>query len=167
MLPRGAQDQPEGAMYIIGKNDCRAFASRLQELIGASADGSASDEVGDRWQHNVSNEKGNSVGEHAATVVAQDGQSRVTLEANVDKDLTKPQFAMYGGSADFVETNKQGDERWQDPSYRHNVDVTPMKRGEAAQTEYARLVSQGTKQEGQKFGRRLDKTDMVVRKATT
>ncbi|WP_405300184.1 hypothetical protein [Kordia sp.] len=112
---------------IMGKNDCGHFASALQKLIaheepkktGKRAVSETLDaneptnankltmDVGDKMQHNYNEANSNSQ-HHAATVVAKDGSSLVTLEAHVGKSLKKPQFNIRNGVKGFVADNNVG-----------------------------------------------------------
>ena len=107
---------------VLGKNDCNIFASTLQNLMyrerGAlyemegrkatrtveveSPSTNATDldvQVGDRMKHVF---QGSDCRYHAATVVAKDGVSAVTLEANVAYDRARPLFYIHKGLAGFA-----------------------------------------------------------------
>jgi hypothetical protein len=115
---------------IMGKNDCGAFATALYNLIArkkARLNGGVGElteqisqhvdnypemEVGDMMRHIFDPQEGvqGGCGWHAATVVAQQGGAAVTLEANVGKDLTRPEFFIRNGSAGFVQANHDDNE---------------------------------------------------------
>lgn len=111
---------------MFGKNDCGKFATQLQELIiykkmmeqneGVSIgkkqiqnsvsqlnNEEAALNVGDQILHRYPNRE--SCSHHAATTVAKDGETLITLEAHVGKDLKHPQFHMRNGVKGFVEDN--------------------------------------------------------------
>ena len=91
---------------IIGKNDCKEFANYLQDLIGIE-DGRSIDlkselKIGDKMY--VELETGCNF--HAATIVAADGGSKITLEANGDdEDLSLPEFFIHSSFEEFSSTN--------------------------------------------------------------
>lgn len=107
---------------IIGKNDCGRFAQTLYSSIARDYYRDESDEpgeiftkantkaeypqisVGDMMLHRF--DKG-SCGWHGTTVVAEDGQRQVTLEADVSKERIHPHFHIYKGVRGFVKYNKQ------------------------------------------------------------
>lgn len=115
---------------IMGKNDCGAFATALYNLIARKkvqligsvgelteqitqyVDNYPDVEVGDMMRHIFDPQEGveGGCGWHAATVVARQGGTAVTLEANVGKDLTQPEFFIREGSAGFVQANHDDDE---------------------------------------------------------
>ncbi len=103
---------------VMGKNDCREFAKLLQGLIATGADrpappalgvgipAAAPAQVGDQLNHDdfVIDSK---VAYHSATIVAADGASTVTLEANAGKDLEAPEFFIHAGLAGFMAANNE------------------------------------------------------------
>lgn len=108
-----------------GKNDCNVFATKLQTMIAHEKDESeglgpiepkkriadistASKEdldvgIGDKMVHMYPQTEACKY--HAATIVAKDGGSSVTLEGHVSKDLERPQFHMRNGVEGFVKDN--------------------------------------------------------------
>jgi hypothetical protein len=154
----------------LGKNDCNIWATTLQHMIAAgkgpanemakgrketrtlnlqSSATTPSDltlHVGDLMKHVF--EGTSSCRYHAATVAAKDGASLITLEANVDLDLTRPQFHIHKGLAGFAAAGieeKLGDK----------VEVVPVKG-----ITYDAIVADKEKREGrfQKFGA-IDRED--------
>lgn len=113
------ENQPE--LGILGVNDCDAFAGQLQLLIAEERARYAQDsagedkyddvrniepiiEIGDKMRHIFHGKQ--ACGHHGATVVAEDGESLVTLEAHVSKrDLQAPEFHIRKGVGGFVEDN--------------------------------------------------------------
>jgi hypothetical protein len=111
----------DGAPVVgaFGKNDCNIWATTLQNLIAEEKlyltngqdqprtvnveskddSGKLDVQVGERMKHLF---QGSSCNYHAATVVAKDGVSLVTLEANVVKDLSRPEFYIHKGLAGFA-----------------------------------------------------------------
>lgn len=108
---------------MLGKNDCASFAMTLYRSIAReyyrgekSQDAMSSTTyhanypsvgIGDMMTHHFN---GGECGWHAATVVAQDRTRQVTLEANVSKDLTAPEFYIRDGVSHFVNSNLEGTE---------------------------------------------------------
>lgn len=113
----------EGAF---GKNDCNLFATRLQHMIAHEKmmaqggtdpykpmrnidDVHTADKedlevgVGDKMVHMFPETE--TCNYHAATIVAKDGQSTVTLEGHVSKNLEMPQFHIRNGVKGFVRDN--------------------------------------------------------------
>lgn len=96
---------------VIGKNDCGEFATHLQHLIGAGTDApqnqpATSDRdtrVGDKMKHNLTDP--DDCPYHYATIVAADGASKVTLEANAGADLQAPEFFIRDGIQGFMAAN--------------------------------------------------------------
>ena len=107
---------------IIGKNDCGRFAQTLYSSIARDFYREESDEqgeiftkantkaeypqisVGDMMLHRFNQ---GSCGWHGATVVAEEGERQVTLEADVSKERIHPHFHIYKGVRGFVKYNKQ------------------------------------------------------------
>jgi len=122
---------------VFGKNDCYAFGDALQNLmmmnrelpliqtgrkkknVHVSNPDSPRDlelQVGDMMRHiYIDNPHCNY---HAATVVAKDGDSLVTLEGHVSKNLKKPEFLIRGGVVDFAHREIRG--------YGDEVEITPL-----------------------------------------
>ncbi len=121
--PKGYLPATTGAF---GKNDCNVFATRLQNMIAhekmvtqgglnypkpvrkiANTSTASKEElkvgVGDKMVHMYP--KTEKCKYHAATIVAKDGPSTVTLEGHVSKDLEKPQFHIRNGVKGFVKDN--------------------------------------------------------------
>jgi hypothetical protein len=106
----------------LGKNDCNIWATTLQNLIGESSNyeilrGRQEQrtvavqspattrrdlrvDVGDRMKHIYQGD--GACRYHAATVVAKDGPSLVTLEGHVSMDLSRPQFHIRDGLTGFA-----------------------------------------------------------------
>ncbi len=127
-LGQQIEDPPESGQRptigALGKNDCYAWADTLQNMmmlteemagravtstgrtrknVHVSNPNSPADlriEVGDMMRHLYINAK---CKYHAATVVAKDGNSLVTLEGHVSKNITKPEFHIRGGVVDFAD----------------------------------------------------------------
>ncbi|MCG8460367.1 MAG: hypothetical protein MI919_29140 [Holophagales bacterium] len=114
-------------LAMLGKNDCGFFATALQTLMVDSGEvqpvenGQArtldlsvqetAEEVDENmnvgwrmWHHYQGQQQ---CSHHAATVVAKDGPSLVTLEGHVGKDLQRPQFHIREGASGFAEDNQQ------------------------------------------------------------
>ena len=89
-----------------GMNDCKGYATTLKAMIakyGQDPQGL----VGRSWLHETRPEEA-SFPYHGATVVAQDGNDAVTLEAHAGQDLTVPKFHIRrGGKAGFEQSNKE------------------------------------------------------------
>jgi hypothetical protein len=123
------------SLGILGLNDCAGWAHRLRGLIGeeerrarklarpkentprvpfnlglkGDPDSLPPVGVGDTMTQQLF---GDEVGSnyHAATVVASDTSTIVTLEAHVEKSLRAPVFHFYDeGLPGFIETNNEGD----------------------------------------------------------
>jgi len=159
--PPETEERP--TMGVLGKNDCYAFADTMQNMIvtQALAENAVpvtgrtkksihvqkpqkledmTVEVGDMMRHIYT--KG-SCRYHAATVVAKDGKSLVTLEGHVGKDLQRPEFLIRNGVLDFAAEgimDDAGDE----------VEITPLESLnpetvasdlESAATRYQRMTS--------------------------
>ncbi len=96
---------------ILGKNDCMEFATHLQHLIGVGTDRPDLSEdlsetrIGDKMGHILTNS--DDCPYHYATIVAADGASKITLEANAGKDLTSPEFFIHAGINGFMQANNQ------------------------------------------------------------
>jgi hypothetical protein len=113
----------------LGKNDCNIWATTLQNLI-ADEKGAVYEiergrqesrtvriqaptttledltmKVGDLMKHIY--EGPGACNYHAATVVAQDGASLITLEGHVSKNLSRPQFHIRGGLTGFADEGIQ------------------------------------------------------------
>jgi hypothetical protein len=136
-----------------GKNDCNVFATKLQTMIAHEKDtteglgpiepkkrigdiSTASKEdldvgVGDKMVHMYPNTEACKY--HAATIVAQDGGSSVTLEGHVSKNLERPQFHMRNGVAGFVKDNDTvmekrllGESRLKSRGLGNRVEIDPL-----------------------------------------
>ncbi len=118
---------------ILGLNDCSAWADRLRRLIAEeefkarrlnqpkNASGPVNFDLGNRPEDMpdvgvgdtmLQRLFGPNVGSnyHAATVVARDTFTIVTLEAHVEKNLEAPVFHFYdGGLPGFVDANNEGE----------------------------------------------------------
>jgi len=106
---------------IVGKNDCTGFGRTLFNCIAREhnrgevvADPMSANfyeqdypalEVGDMMRHMFAT---SSCGWHGATVVAQDRNRHVTLEGDVSKDRSAPEFYIHAGVAGFVASNIHG-----------------------------------------------------------
>ncbi len=115
--------------FIFGKNDCANFATVLSSLITEETGaGHLTDvhlkgtvqivkhgnvSVGTMLKHKFVND--DVAQYHAATVVAVDGKDLVTLEADVGKPLTRPEFHIRAGVFGFVRNN--------DPNYAFGDEV--------------------------------------------
>lgn len=149
---------------VLGKNDCYAFADTLQNLIVTEAWEETGLEDTGRTKKTVHVTKPDSpadltagVGDmmrqiyqgsdcryHAATVVAKDGKSLVTLEGHVSKDLQRPEFLIHNGVSGFAdEPIRKG--------YGDEVEVTPLEtlkweavasEREASQRRYERITGE-------------------------
>lgn len=93
---------------IVGKNDCGEFATYLQNAIRSinydNMTKNPSIEIGNRMKL-----KFNVDGKypyHQATVIAQDGNSLITLEAHAGQDLTTPHFHIRNGKQGFINDYK-------------------------------------------------------------
>jgi hypothetical protein len=124
----------------LGANDCNGWATTLQILIADEKGNTYARQRGREEKRTVNIQSpmttqadlNMNVGDlmmhiynggpclyHAATVVAKDGNSLVTLEGHVSKDLSRPQFHIRGGLTDFAAegiARNRGDQ----------VDVTPV-----------------------------------------
>ncbi|MES2041803.1 MAG: DUF4157 domain-containing protein [Pseudomonadota bacterium] len=110
---------------VLGKNDCRGLGGVLNAMISQEGmDNTAllgnTMEVGDQMTHNFPQEADCLY--HSATVVAKDLPSLVTLEADVSKDRSRPEFYIRGGVAGFVAANNLG-EHGEDNNYGNNVTI--------------------------------------------
>lgn len=122
---------------VFGKNDCYAFGDALQNLMHMNGElplwqtgrkkknvhvtkhdpRDLELQVGDMMRHiYVDNPH---CKYHAATVVAKDGESLVTLEGHVSKNLKRPQFLIHGGVRDFASREVLG-------GYGDEVEITPL-----------------------------------------
>ncbi|MDY6948846.1 MAG: hypothetical protein SXG53_24390 [Pseudomonadota bacterium] len=95
---------------VIGKNDCREFATYLHNAIGseiaapnAAPRAPQETRLGDRMGHTLTDP--NDCPYHYATIVATDAASKVTLEANAGFDLTEPEFFLRNGITGFMNAN--------------------------------------------------------------
>ncbi len=167
--PQSGLDGPP-LIGALGKNDCNIWATTLQHMIAAgkgpaneiangpkqprtlnlqsptTAAADLSLNVGDLMKHIF--EGTSTCRYHAATVAAKDGASLITLEANVDLDLARPQFHIHKGLAGFAAPGieeKLGDK----------VEVVPV-----TSIDYDAIVADKEKREGrfQKFGA-IDRED--------
>jgi hypothetical protein len=110
----GAIEQP--TFGILGKNDCAHFAQALHWSIARENYREGEDEelfvereadypditVGDMMVHKLN---GGAAGWHGVTVVAEEGNRHVFLEADVRRDSTTPEFHIQQGVAGFVAYN--------------------------------------------------------------
>ncbi len=110
----GAIEQP--TFGILGKNDCTSFAQALHWSIARESYRPGDDEesyevrdagypdisVGDMMVHQLN---GGAANWHGVTVVAEEGNRQVLLEADVRRDSTVPQFHILQGVAGFVAFN--------------------------------------------------------------
>jgi hypothetical protein len=98
---------------LLGKNDCGEFADQLQNLIGAGNDrpalpahrGPLETQVGDKMKHTLTDP--DDCPYHYSTIVAADGVSKVTLEANAGESLSAPEFFIRGGIRGFMRDNNE------------------------------------------------------------
>ncbi|HET6975248.1 MAG TPA: hypothetical protein VFI24_02920 [Pyrinomonadaceae bacterium] len=123
---------------VFGKNDCYAFGDALQNLmmmngelpllqtgrkkknVHVTAPDHPRDlelQVGDMMRHIYIDNPHCKY--HAATVVAKDGESLVTLEGHVSKNLRRPQFLIHNGVRDFAHREIRG-------GYGDEVEITPL-----------------------------------------
>jgi hypothetical protein len=141
-LGRRLESPPEvgvrPTLGVFGKNDCYAFGDSLQNLMVSSGEtplvplgrrkknvhvsnpdspGDLTVEVGDMMRHIYKDHPHCTY--HAATVVAQDGKSLVTLEGHVSKDLSKPEFMIRNGVVDFAQREVRA-------GYGDVVEITPL-----------------------------------------
>lgn len=93
---------------IVGKNDCGEFAKYLQNAIRSidydSIQKITNTKIGDRMKLTFNDD--NKCPYHQATVVAQDGNSLITLEAHAGQDLTVPHFHIRNGNQGFINDYK-------------------------------------------------------------
>ena len=141
-LGRELESPPElgerPTLGVFGKNDCYGFGDALQNMIvmngqlplvslgrtkknvHVSDPGSRGDlrmEVGDMMRHLYKGQQ--TCNYHAATVVAKDGESLVTLEGHAGKDLSKPEFQIRNGVAGFARREIL-------LGYGDEVEITPL-----------------------------------------
>ena len=123
---------------VFGKNDCYAFGDALQNLmmmnqelplwqtgrkkknVHVSKPDNPRDleiQVGDMMRHIYIDNPHCKY--HAATVVAKDGESLVTLEGHVSKNLKRPEFLIHRGVRDFAHREVIG-------GYGDEVEITPL-----------------------------------------
>lgn len=123
---------------VFGKNDCYAFGDALQNLMMMNGElpllqtgrkkknvhvttpdspGDLEIQVGDMMRHIYIDNPHCKY--HAATVVAKDGESLVTLEGHVSKNLKRPQFLIHRGVRDFAHREVIG-------GYGDEVEITPL-----------------------------------------
>jgi hypothetical protein len=132
--PRPGLDGPP-TVGALGKNDCNIWATTLQNLIAdergviyemergreqqrtvriqspTTTQTDLNVNPGDLMQHIY--EGSGACRYHAATVVAKDGASLVTLEGHVSKNLSRPQFHIRDGLTGFAAegiTHNKGDQ---------------------------------------------------------
>ncbi|WP_431167544.1 hypothetical protein [Tenacibaculum halocynthiae] len=123
---------------VLGGNDCAIWAQNLQRMIreelqekgvlpsrneGMKILNVATEEInnlrkGDMMVHDFE-EGGSSCGWHAATVIAQDGSSSITLEAHASKDLIAPEFHIRNGILGFVRDNNTAYDEYGNPQNRN------------------------------------------------
>lgn len=128
-------EQPTFGM--LGKNDCTSFAMSLYNRIAHESYYGEEDDEESIYQIKTADYPALSVGDmmvhkfesgqcrwHGATVVAEEGDRQVTLEADVSRDSTVPHFHIRRGVASFVAYNNQDSE---EPSTK--VEVTKYVRG--------------------------------------
>jgi hypothetical protein len=108
--------------FIFGKNDCSNFATVLSSLITEETGAGHLIDVDLKGSVQIVRHGNVGVGTmlkhrfvdddvaqyHAATVVAVDGKDLVTLEADVGKPLTRPEFHIRAGVYGFVRNNDPG-----------------------------------------------------------
>ena len=141
-LGRELESPPElgerPTLGVFGKNDCYGFGDALQNMIVMNGQlplvslgrakknvhvnnpGSPGDlrmEVGDMMRHLYKGQQ--TCNYHAATVVAKDGESLVTLEGHAGKDLTRPEFQIRNGVAGFARREIR-------LGYGDEVEITPL-----------------------------------------
>lgn len=123
---------------VLGKNDCYGFGDALQNMIVMNGQlpliplgrtkknvhvnkpespGDLRMEVGDMMRHLYKGQQ--TCNYHAATVVAKDGESLVTLEGHAGKDLSRPEFQIRNGVAGFAR-------REIGLGYGDEVEITPL-----------------------------------------
>ena len=128
-LAMNPNDDVNAGYSVLSKNDCYFWAQRLHYLIAYALAEKGRREhqqwnpqqsrtvhlnneqapdmgVGDLMRHKFTQNL-NGCNYHAATVVAKDGASLITLEANVDSDLSAPEFYLRAGMSGFVEDNNE------------------------------------------------------------
>ena len=144
----------------LGKNDCNVWAATLQNLIAdekgeayrikrgsepqrnvrimSASTAELKVKVGDLMKHIYEGE--GACRYHAATVVAKDGLSLVTLEGHVSKNLSRPQFHIRSGLLGFAAEgiqHKQGD----------NVEVVPLTSQSYQEIQGEKKISEARYQE--------------------
>jgi hypothetical protein len=128
------------ATGVLGPNDCRGWATQLRLLIAESLgvtqdigtqevsvpfDLTAEEnfgtgiKVGDTMVQTLG--QGSSCGYHAATVVAKDSKSLVTLEAHAAKDIDRPEFHIRAGLEGFIHDNNEGQTYLEDNGMRGQI----------------------------------------------
>lgn len=131
---------------VISRNDCDFFATKLQELIAYDKLTSQSMnspqrefstitnindyndnieiQVGDKIKHIYENDTA-TANYHSITVVAKDGESIISLEADVDQQQWKhPQFRIRNGVVGFI--NENNTENGENRKLGYNVEITPF-----------------------------------------
>jgi hypothetical protein len=89
-----------------GMNDCKGYAITLKAMIAKYGE-NPQGLVGKSWLHETKPKEAN-FPYHGATVVAQDANDAVTLEAHAGQDLTAPMFHIrQGGKSGFEDSNKE------------------------------------------------------------
>jgi len=130
-----ALEQPTFGM--LGKNDCTSFAMSLYNRIARETYWGEEDDEEQIYQVKTADYPAISVGDmmvhkfetgqcrwHGATVVAEDRDRQVTLEADVSRDSAVPHFHIRRGVASFVAYNNQDSD---EPSTK--VEITKYLRG--------------------------------------
>lgn len=104
----------KATMAMLGKNDCLAFANKLRTLIAFErmrklgfskkkwGKTSKTFGVGGIMKHTFDGD----FPYHGATVVAKDGASLITLEADTREVLSKPEFYIHAGTEGFIDDNR-------------------------------------------------------------
>lgn len=132
------EDGERPTIGVFGKNDCYAFGDALQNLMMMNGElplmqtgrkkknvhvtkpdhpRDLEIQVGDMMRHIYIDNPHCKY--HAATVVAKDGESLVTLEGHVSKNLKRPQFLIHRGVRDFAHQEIVG-------GYGDEVEITPL-----------------------------------------
>lgn len=117
-----------------GMNDCKGYATTLKAMIAKYGD-NPQGLVGKSWLHETRQEAAN-FPYHGATVVAQDGNDAVTLEAHAGQELTVPKFHIRpGGKTGFEDSNKESYPN----QYQDSASESPLMQIEDAERVLATL----------------------------
>ena len=135
---------------VLGPNDCRGWATQLRLLIAESLgvptdigtqavsvpfDLTAEEgfgtpiKLGDTMVQTLG--QGSTCGYHAATVVARDSKSLVTLEAHAAKDIDKPEFHIRAGLEGFIHDNNEGQTYLEDNGMKGQINKVALAGPEA------------------------------------